>query len=159
LKKAKIRKLKFNKKRHQILKLLSTNRIGVEVKDSNIEENYTLAVSFVDILQRLKINKYERFAVTSVLFEEDEVKYFDNGFKGIYATRKGVSAYYTEKYLNIDRNKNRSNITFWFGIITTILSLSIAILALSITPKKVDSKKSDIVPKDVELSINKNITT
>jgi len=128
----KIRKLKFNKKRHELLKLISTNRIGAEVKENDFYQNNVIAVSFEQILSKLEINEHERFVISSVLFEEGEVKYFDDGFKGLLATRKGVSAYYTEKYINIDSNKRRENIKFYFNLLTTLLSLLIAILALSI---------------------------
>lgn len=139
----KIRKLKFNKKRHELLKLLSTNRIGTEVKEKDFLQNKIIAVSFDEILSELKINEYERFVITSVLFDNDEVMYFNNGFEGLLAKRKGVSAYYTNKYLYIDSTRKKENTKFYFSILTTLVSLFIAGIAVSINIIKELKDKND----------------
>ena len=143
----KIRKLKFNKKRHELLKLLSRNRIGTEVKEKDFSQDNIIAVSFDEILSELKINEHERFVISSVLFDNEEVMYFNNGFEGLLAKRKGVSAYYTEKYINIDSEKRKENIRFYFNIASTLLSLLIAMFALTL---KLNPTNKETIRKEVE---------
>lgn len=143
IKYGKIRTLKFNRKRHELLKLISRNRIGTEVKEDDFVNNNLIAVSFKEILSSLNINEHERFVITSELFENEEIKYFNNRFDGVLATRKGVASYFSGKYLKIDSDKNRENIKFYFSIIATIMSLFIAGIAVSINLLKEQKDKQE----------------
>jgi len=151
----KIRKLNFNKKRHELLKLLSRNRIGTEVKEKDFSQNNVIAIPFEQILSELKINEHERFVISSVLFDNDEVMYFNNGFEGLLAKRKGVSAYYTDKYLEIDSVKRKENTKFYFNIIATLISLSIAFMSVILLIRKdiTDSKDKQEQVHEIETKI------
>jgi hypothetical protein len=87
----------INLKRHQLLRILSKQRIKVETKKSEI-----LGISFDEIFKELKCNEDELVLITAELYDLDEIKYFDfKQIKGVFVRPKGLKAFSNEKYLKI----------------------------------------------------------
>lgn len=119
----------IKQKRNNLLKLLSNKRSAF---DLGIGEQTIIGISYEDILQNLNCSLDELHLITSELFENKEIKYYNvNGIEGLCCTLKGVVAFSNNKYKNdaidpyILRAKNIST------ILVPILSLIITIIALT----------------------------
>lgn len=114
-----------DKKRHQLLKILSNERYG-----TSYDEKDSSAVSFETIEKNLNLSRWELDKLTSELFLNEEIKYYQGQFLGLYVEREGFTAYTNKKYLKRNKSEQWNNIKNWIQTIVPVLSLLVALGAL-----------------------------
>jgi len=118
--------VKSDLKKHELLKILSAQRQNSKTP---------VGVPFEDILRSMDIDKEYLDEISGELFGFDEIGFFEDSQykKGLHARKEGVSSYSSKKYIKRykkDRWENRKN---WVQTYSPILSLVLAIMALSLT--------------------------
>ena len=135
-------------KRHKLLGILAKQRGDLKLKKA---DPMILGVSTESILKDLNCNEDELELITSELHTQDEIKYFNaHGVVGFFARPNGVSAFSDKKYLRLNNSRIKSNLKDFVQIIIPILSLVIAVLAISLKINNLNSK-TDKEIKAIEL--------
>ncbi len=136
--------MRYNLKRHKILESLSKNHF--EANSEKRSENFRLGLSFLEIDRILKVNPFIREKICSKLLSEKEIGYTNTQVTGFFLTDKGFDSYSSEKYI-IENNKIIVKyIKNFVQIAIPILSLVIAVLALSL--------KFNSITKNIEEKVN-----
>lgn len=114
-----------NKKKHQLLKILSKQYIigwGSE-KSSGLTED--------EIERVLKIDNFQLKTITTDLCENDETKHYKpDDIQGWMATEKGVASFNTKKYERIQSKYIWESIKNWVQTVIPVLSLIITIMVI-----------------------------
>ena len=112
--------------------------------------NFKLGKSFDDICRELKCDRNTCEEIFSKLYLNEEVKYTNVTWKGLYLTKNGLNSYASKKYLK----ENNSIVFGWFKVFTQIvvpiMSLMIAVLALTL--------KFDSITEKIETKVNEKNT-
>lgn len=138
--------MRYNRKRHKTLEFLSDNFI--EFESGERKPNFKLGKSFEDIVFELKIDAKITEQIFSRLYLDGEVKFTNAHWKnGLYLTQKGLSSFTSKKYLKENENIVLNWLKVFTQIIIPILSLIIAVLALSL--------KFNSITDSVEKKVNK----
>lgn len=123
--------MRNNRKKHKTLKFLSDNFI--ELNSSTTKNpNFQFGKSFEDIESELKLDKLSCEKVYARLELEEEVGVIDTKIKGLHLTQKGLDSYVSKKYLLENENIILSWFKVFVQIFIPIVSLIIALLALSL---------------------------
>lgn len=112
--------------RHRLLGILTKQYIIAE------KSHKPLGVSFKDIEIELKSSdSFVRMSI-SELYENEEIGYHDAyDIVGVHATKKGVASFSNKKYWRIYWINIKDSIKYWFQILVPILSLLVAIFAVT----------------------------
>lgn len=132
--------MNFNRKRHKTLKILSKKYIQFE--SGQTESNFILGTDFKDLRSKLKCDKNKCELVFAPLFTNVEVEYTNVGVDGLSLTQIGLTAFVEKKY----SKQNNAILLGWLKtfvqIVIPILSLIVAILAITIKIKNLNSETS-----------------
>lgn len=147
--------MRFNRKRHLLLKKLSEKYIQKNMKGGAV----SLGMSIIEINKLLKVDNLTREKIVSELLRANELILYDFGDKsGFFIEHKnGLSAFSDKKYLK----RNENIIINWFKVFVQIavpvLSLIITILVIikddSKTTKEIQSIEQKV--EDLKNKINK----
>lgn len=128
----------MNKKRHELLKLLSTRLIDIQL--GKLKEN-GIGVSYEDICKFLNCDRQKLYEISNLLYDEKEVDYHDTyNIEGMYATSKGITAYTDKKYLRLNNTRVKNNIKDIVSIVIPILSLMVALFTIWYKVDSINSK-------------------
>ena len=117
-------------KRHILLKVLTNQRINLELKKA---PNNVLGVSFDIICKELNCNRDYLNLVTSELFISEEIEYHDAGnIVGLFITEKGKTSFSNKKYYNRIKDRYKERVKFFVQITIPVLALIVAILSFSL---------------------------
>ncbi|GAA4276000.1 hypothetical protein [Aquimarina mytili] len=83
----------------------------------------------------MKCNRFELEKISSELYQNKEIGYYDYDFKGLYIEEKGVASYSNKKYYSLFINWITDSIKLGVQIFIPVLSLLIAYMALSLKLK------------------------
>jgi hypothetical protein len=128
-----------NKKKHQLLKLLSKQYIigWNSGEPSGLIED--------DIEHVLKIDNFQLKIIIADLCENDETKYYKpDGVHGWMATEKGVVSFNTKKYERIQNKIIWKSIKNWVQTVIPVLSLIITIMVILRNDKATDKKLQEL---------------
>lgn len=130
--------MNFNRKRHKVLGLLSKSRIQFD--SGKIESDFKLGVSFEELQKELKCDLNTCELIYSTLYYEKEVEHTDTAVYGLFSTQKGLTSYSEKKYLKENEKLIVNYLRNFVQIVIPILSLIVAILALTL---KLDNVKEE----------------
>ena len=141
--------MRFNRKRHLLLKVLTKKLLQYPKRKGDNIEGELVGLTFNEVDNLLKTNKFERHIILSELIKYDEIKIFNTKSSGIIIEpRIGVSAFSNKKY----KKKNEDIIIGWFKvfaqIVVPIMSLTVAVLVLTL--------KFNSITESIESKVNKN---
>lgn len=151
--------MRYNLKRNKLLKSLSKNHFEANSEKQNTD--FKLGLSFSDIDETLKVNPFIREKICAKLLSEKEIVFTNTKVTGFFLTDKGFDSYSSEKYV-VENNKIIIlYIKNFVQIVIPLLSLIIAVLALSLKfnsiteniEEKVNSKNEKQV-KSIELKLD-----
>ena len=146
--------MRFNRKRHYVLKILSEKFINEELKlvgKRNVNADH-FGLTYDEIEKLLKIFPHKRELVLSKLYKANEIVFFDLEKFGCLINREnGMPAFTNKKYINRNRKIMLDWVKNFVQIIIPVLALAITFISLSI---KLDSLKTD---SDKELQMLKGI--
>jgi hypothetical protein len=121
--------MNYNIKRHELLKILSRQRVGIELEKDGYK---IIGVSFDNILKELKCNEYQLRELSACLYDNKEIDYYNvDNVTGNYCTEKGLSSYIDKKYLKIRLSNIIGYIKDATQVFIPLLSLIVAIIALT----------------------------
>ena len=133
--------------RHRILGILTKQYIISEKSDE------PLGVSFTVIESELKCTDVFLRQSISELYDNKEIGYHDTyDIIGVHATEKGVASFSNKKYLRIYWTSIKDSIKYWFQILVPVLSLLVALVAVSHDLKK-HNEETNIQLKEMKLQI------
>jgi len=163
----------INKKRHELLDLLSDNFI--KFNSDNTDSDFKLGVSFGELGASLNLSRDEVELVLAKLYEQKEVQYTNADLVGVHLTAKGASSLTDERYLNLERENNlrdleaklaqsnldtnkisvrNSNTSIFIGVVTGV-ALIVQILLPFFNSKENEIEK---IENKIEVVSKKNTT-
>lgn len=112
--------------RHRLLGILARQYIIAE------KLHKPLGVSFKNIETELKSSESDVRMSLSELYENDEIRYHDAyDIIGVHATETGVASFSNKKYWRIYWTNLKDSVKYWFQILVPILSLLVALIAVT----------------------------
>jgi hypothetical protein len=122
--------MKWDKKRHKLLKLLSDKRIRFECDE--MENHEPLGISYTDLEAHLRCSRRVLFLFSDEQLKNEEISHsYENGIKGIAGSKNCLIALSNKKYKKRYINDILSSIKLWCQLLIPTLSLIVAILAIS----------------------------
>jgi len=121
--------MNYNLKRHKLLKILSNQYVKFDSLDEANSDK--LAVDYNEIYKALNCNSYRLRFIISPLMDEKEIDSFNNGYEGLFAYEKGLSAFTDKKYFRKFINSILNKIKDFVHIVIPVFSLFIAYIALT----------------------------
>ena len=135
--------MKRDLKRHELLKILSANRVKFEANKLNDE---ILGTSFDDLLKLMKCDLLELNLIASELYDNNEIKHH-NAYdtNGIYCEKGGMTAFSNNKY------KDRFWKNYWnkIFIISQIIVPTLALIIALVTVT--DSRHNKVKIEEIQL--------
>ncbi|KIA88415.1 hypothetical protein [Kaistella jeonii] len=132
-----------NRVKHKILKHLSISYVAMK-NDNLANPEYNFGLSYERLQLLIKEEDNEAFNVFQYLNETNEVGVKNIGFDGLYLTSNGYISFAEEKYLKRNQNILLKFLKNVVQILIPILSLIIAITALTIKNSKLEKRIENI---------------
>lgn len=120
--------MNINLKRRRLLGLLAKRQIEVDLGKTN----NVVGISFEDVLTFTKCDDIKLAAITSELFDAEEIAYYNHdGLKGLFCELKGVTSHSNKKYKKAFTSAIKGNVKDFVQISIPVLSLLVAIMVIT----------------------------
>ena len=148
--------MNYNTKKHQLLGLLSKQHAMVQLSKPGFD---ALGISYNNIYLKLSIIDVELVVLTSELYDNGEIEYYNHfDVEGICTTNKGIAAFSNEKYKKLNSKFLIEKIKDLVQIIIPVLSLIVAIAALTIKLDSINNENKvrfDKIERQLKLIVSK----
>jgi hypothetical protein len=145
--------MNINKKRHELLSILSQRLVNIDIKVSN---NLAIGISFAELASSLNCTQEYLRKIASRLFEEKEIDLYDVKFKGLFCTEKGLASFLDKKYLYLQETKIFDRFKNWIQVLIPVLSLLFTIIIFTKSESKLRKVDIEIQKLKQDLDIIKN---
>lgn len=139
--------------RHKILKVLSAKLVENDVAHANGENSGTWAVPFKEISEKTKCSEFKIRQAVSVLLDNKEVFLNNVEFNGLGVEEAGLSAFSTNKYLNIYKSSIINFIKDLVQIFIPVISMAITLIAVSNSNHNVKIDKIETKLQEMQVSL------
>lgn len=146
--------MNYNLKRHKLLEILAHQNLNVQLEKPSY---LTIGVSYEEICKDLDVTELELGFLTAELYDNKEIGYHDAyNVEGLFAENKEITAYSNKKYLKLSRKGKIENIKDIIQIVIPVLSVVVAILALTLRLESINSENEKRFQK-IEQKINNEV--